>query len=143
MKNNKTNILNDYIQMFIKDVTNYRQLIIPNINDFGVNAHINQLFEQYGLAHEYGNKALIYIKNETFFMNNKLIPKLIILIPILLIIFASKPQKLFKVKYIHVISLCSFGLIFFLNPFFSGLPNIILNSLGFISLQFLLNPKKS
>jgi Type IV secretory system Conjugative DNA transfer/YWFCY protein len=93
-----------------------------------------QTFEYYSLAHEYGNKVIIYIKNETFFMNNKLIPKLIVLIPILLIIFASKPQKLFKVKYVHVISLFSFGLIFFLNPFFSGLLNILLNCLGFIAL---------
>ena len=77
-----------------------------------------QLFEQYGLAHEYGNKAIIYIKNETFFMNNKLIPKLIIMIPILLIIFAAKPQKLFKVKYIHAISMVGIGLIFFFNPLF-------------------------
>ena len=57
MKNNKTNILNDYIQMFIKDVTSYRQLIIPNINDFGVNAHINQLFEQYDVVSSRHNKV--------------------------------------------------------------------------------------
>jgi YWFCY protein len=93
-----------------------------------------QIFEQYGLAHEYGNKAIIYIKNETFFMNSKLIPKMIILIHILLIIFASKPQKLFKVKYIHVISLFGFGLIFFLNPFLNGLPSIFLNCIGFFAL---------
>ena len=57
MKNNKTNILNDYIQMFIEDVTSYRPLIIPNINDFGVNAHIDHLFERYNVVSSRHNKV--------------------------------------------------------------------------------------
>lgn len=56
MRNNKTIILEEYIQNYTKEVTTYRKLITPCINDFNRNKHIDKLFNKYDIVSSRHNK---------------------------------------------------------------------------------------
>lgn len=91
-------------------------------------------FENIGFAHQYGNFVLNFIKSKSFLFNNFTNNKLIRLIPIILVVFTSNPKKLFKIKYVHVITILIIGLICFFLPLNGNLFAVFLNSIGFVLL---------